>query len=122
MKNRTFLAIIATLFIGGFPFAANARDWWLSVVATRTCLPSIQAAEQMGVAAGATPYQLEMFARSGGLFDKTEIVSKDSDGNPSVVNVTVIGPKGNKILITYFSTLEMCQRMAATLPKPSDLN
>jgi hypothetical protein len=119
MKTRYALVVAAlasTLTAG----TAQAHDWYILDASHARCEAAGLFARTAHVPEFTTPYRLEMFARTAGIFQDVD-VSRDADGQPAIVGITVqLG--GEPTVMMYFRDLGECKLGAAKLPSPDELN
>jgi hypothetical protein len=117
MKTILIGVAFAAAFTAG---TAQAHQWYVLDAGAARCLDARAFARVAHVPDFASPYRLEMFALAAGIFQNID-VERDEAGQPYAVMITAqIGAETTTM--AYFSKLDMCQVMAATLPSPNELN
>ena len=104
--NIKTLALAASLLL--FPLAASATDWTIYNGTTNTCQSAVHAAEQTGVSAFVSPFDLRAYLRMHGGYGY-EGFRTGSGPNGVVVEIKSNYGKTN---IFYFSKRSTCEQAA----------
>jgi hypothetical protein len=112
MKRSIKCAAAAAALILCLVEPVQAHDWIVLNGGAHAC--------EIPAPLASSPYKFENGAREAGMYIKTD-VTRDHDGKPMMVGITVRLASGVETTVVYFSTLRLCRIGLSTLPSRSEL-